>query len=124
MAGIRVKECVSTRINAGDVYHNIPSRDRQGILLETLRVLKKGGCFAIHDIMSKAKYDDIEAFAYKLRFNEKQYEISAKSVENAKTPADCLTFKAADGRKLCEDAGNDIFQKGKAYISSFTASAL
>lgn len=38
------------------VYHNIPSRDRQEILLETLRVLKKGGIFAIHDIMSKQQY--------------------------------------------------------------------
>ena len=35
------------------VYHNIPSRNRQDILLESLRVLKKGGRFAIHDIFSK-----------------------------------------------------------------------
>ena len=34
------------------VYHNIPSNDRQAILLETLRTLKKGGTFAIHDIFS------------------------------------------------------------------------
>ena len=32
---------------------------------------------------------------------------------NEKTPADCLYFKAADGRKLCKDAGNDIFQRDK-----------
>ena len=38
------------------VYHNIPSKDRQAILLETLRTLKKGGTFAIHDIFSEAKY--------------------------------------------------------------------
>ena len=49
------------------VYHNIPSRDRQTILLETLRVLKKGGTFAIHDIMSKAKYGDMQAFVKKLK---------------------------------------------------------
>ena len=49
------------------VYHNIPSRDRQAILLESLRTLKKGGCFAIHDIMSKSKYGDMDAFADKLR---------------------------------------------------------
>lgn len=49
------------------VYHNIPSRDRQAILLESLRVLKKGGCFAIHDIFSAMKYGDMEAFAEKLR---------------------------------------------------------
>ena len=37
------------------VYHNIPSKDRQAILLETLRTLKKGGTFTIHDIFSEAK---------------------------------------------------------------------
>ena len=59
-------ECFDA-VTSNYVYHNIPSRDRQAILLETLRVLKKGGCFAIHDIMSKAKYGDMEAFADKLR---------------------------------------------------------
>ncbi len=54
-------------VTSNYVYHNILSNDRQGILLETLRVLKKGGTFAIHDIMSSAKYGDIEAFANKLR---------------------------------------------------------
>ena len=49
------------------VYHNIPVRDRQEILMETLRVLKKGGTFALHDIFSKAKYGDMEAFMQKLR---------------------------------------------------------
>jgi ubiquinone/menaquinone biosynthesis C-methylase UbiE len=49
------------------VYHNIPSRDRQAILLETLRVLKKGGTFAIHDIFSKSKYGDMQAFVRKLK---------------------------------------------------------
>ena len=29
--------------------------------------LKKGGCFAIHDIMSRSKYGDIQAFIRKLR---------------------------------------------------------
>jgi ubiquinone/menaquinone biosynthesis C-methylase UbiE len=43
------------------VYHNIPG-DRQAYLLETLRVLKKGGIFAIHDIFSKAKYGDMRSF--------------------------------------------------------------
>ena len=54
-------------VTSNYVYHNIPSRDRQAILLETLRTLKKGGTFALHDIMSKSKYGDIEAFADKLR---------------------------------------------------------
>ena len=30
-------------------------------------VLKKGGCFAIHDIMSKSRYGDMQEFADKLR---------------------------------------------------------
>ncbi len=54
-------------VTSNDVYHNIPSRDRQAILLETLRVLKKGGTFAIHDIFSKDKYGDMQAFVKKLK---------------------------------------------------------
>ena len=49
------------------VYHNIPSKDRQTILIETLRVLKKGGCFAIHDIMSQSKYGNMQSFVEKLK---------------------------------------------------------
>ncbi len=48
------------------VYHNIPGR-RQAYLLETLRTLKKGGTFALHDIFSKSKYGDMQAFVKKLR---------------------------------------------------------
>ncbi len=48
------------------VYHNIPG-NRQQYLLETLRTLKKGGTFALHDIFSKAKYGDMQAFVRKLR---------------------------------------------------------
>ena len=54
-------------VTSNYVYHNIPSKDRQAILLETLRTLKKGGTFAIHDIMSKAKYGDMQAFVKKLK---------------------------------------------------------
>ena len=54
-------------VTSNYVYHNIPSSDRQKILLETLRTLKKGGTFVIHDIMSKAKYGDMESFVKKLR---------------------------------------------------------
>ncbi len=54
-------------VTSNYVYHNIPSRDRQVILLETLRTLKKGGVFAIHDIMSPSKYGDMEGFVRKLR---------------------------------------------------------
>ncbi len=48
------------------VYHNIPG-DRLKYLLETLRTLKKGGTFALHDIFSRSKYGDMQAFVKKLR---------------------------------------------------------
>ena len=48
------------------VYHNIPD-NRQSYLLETLRTPKKGGTFALHDIFSKSKYGDMQAFMKKLR---------------------------------------------------------
>ena len=41
--------------------------EEQELLLETLRVLKKGGTFAIHDLMSKARYGDMEAFVSRLK---------------------------------------------------------
>ncbi|MCR4963340.1 MAG: class I SAM-dependent methyltransferase [Firmicutes bacterium] len=53
-------------VTSNYVYHNIPG-DRQALLLETLRVLKKGGTFALHDIFSRLKYGDIQVFLQKLR---------------------------------------------------------
>ena len=49
-------------VTSNYVYHNIAGHNKQELLLETLRVLKKGGTFAIHDLMSKARYGDMEAF--------------------------------------------------------------
>ena len=54
-------------VTSNYVYHNIPGHDRQTILLETLRVLKKGGVFALHDIFSESKYGDMQSFVEKLR---------------------------------------------------------
>lgn len=54
-------------VTSNFVYHNIPAADHQTLLLETLRVLKKGGVFVIHDIMPRSKYGDMEAFAAQLR---------------------------------------------------------
>ncbi len=54
-------------VTSNYVYHNIPSRDRQAILLETLRTLKKGGTFALHDIFSASKYGDMQTFVKKLK---------------------------------------------------------
>ena len=53
-------------VTSNYVYHNIPSKNRQEILLETLRTLKKGGTFAIHDIMSKGRYGDMQKFVNEL----------------------------------------------------------
>ena len=49
------------------VYHNIFGANKQDLLKETLRVLKKGGTFAIHDLMSKHCYGDMEQFMEDLR---------------------------------------------------------
>ena len=54
-------------VTSNYVYHNIAGQDKQKLLMETLRVLKKGGTFAIHDLMSKARYGDMDAFARKLK---------------------------------------------------------
>ena len=59
-------------VTSNYVYHNITGKERQALLLETLRVLKKGGVFVIHDIFSKAKYGNMETFVAKLK--EQGYE--------------------------------------------------
>lgn len=53
-------------------YHNIPSKDRQKIILESLRVVKKGGTFAIHDLFTKSKYGDMDLLLRTLK--EQGYE--------------------------------------------------
>lgn len=53
-------------VTSNYVYHNINGADKQQLLRETLRVLKKGGTFAIHDIMSKGRYGDMESFRKQL----------------------------------------------------------
>jgi ribosomal protein L11 methyltransferase (prmA) len=54
-------------VTSNYVYHNIKGKDKQQLLVETLRVLKKGGTFAIHDIMSPREYGDMRAFVKKLK---------------------------------------------------------
>ena len=48
-------------VTSNYVYHNISGINRQELLLETLRLVKKGGTFAIHDIFSKGKYGDMRS---------------------------------------------------------------
>jgi arsenite methyltransferase len=54
-------------VTSNYVYHNIANVDKQKLLLETLRTLKKGGVFAIHDLMSPSRYGDMQMFAVNLR---------------------------------------------------------
>ena len=54
-------------VTSNYVYHNITGKDKRQLLLETLRVLKKGGTFAIHYLMSPRRYGNIQAFIQKLR---------------------------------------------------------
>jgi ubiquinone/menaquinone biosynthesis C-methylase UbiE len=54
-------------VTSNYVYHNIMGASKQELLLETLRVLKKGGFFAIHDLIEKSRYGDMQAFAEKLK---------------------------------------------------------
>ena len=49
------------------VYHNITGADKRTLLRETLRVLKKGGVFALNDDMKPQMYGDMEEFAQELR---------------------------------------------------------
>lgn len=59
-------------VTSNYVYHNIKGVDKQALILETLRLLKKGGSFAIHDLFTSRGYGDMAAFAEKLK--EQGYE--------------------------------------------------
>jgi len=54
-------------VTSNYVYHNISGKNKQDLLRETLRVLKKGGTFAIHDLMESARYGDMEKFVAELK---------------------------------------------------------
>ena len=54
-------------VTSNYVYHNIRGKNKQRLLLETFRVLKKGGVFVIHDLMNKSRYGDMNEFIKKLK---------------------------------------------------------
>ena len=54
-------------VTSNYVYHNIMGANKQDCLRETLRVLKKGGAFALHDMMTPARYGDMDAFVAELK---------------------------------------------------------
>ena len=56
------------RFQHGDANRlDFPGADTRALLRETLRVLKKGGVFALNDEMKPHMYGDMEAFAQELR---------------------------------------------------------
>lgn len=72
------------------VYHNIMGADKQALLLESLRVLKKGGVFVLHDNMKPQMYGDMNAFAKKLRdmgFEKAEYVETAAAIFGSKSRA-------------------------------------
>ena len=54
-------------VTSNYVYHNIAGKNKQELLRETLRVLKKGGTFSIHDMMEPVRYGDMEKFVQELK---------------------------------------------------------
>lgn len=72
------------------VYHNITGAAKQALLLESLRVLKKGGVFVLHDNMKPHLYGDMGAFVRKLRdmgYSEVQYVQTASAIFGSKRRA-------------------------------------
>ena len=72
------------------VYHNIMGADKHALLLESLRVLKKGGVFVLHDNMKPQMYGDMNAFVEKLKsmgFAEVRYVETAEAIFGSKQRA-------------------------------------
>jgi arsenite methyltransferase len=88
-------------VTSNYVYHNISGVNRQQLLRESLRVLKKGGTFAIHDIMSKMKYGNIERFAQELR------DEGYKEVELIRTD---------DGKFMSKKEATKMMLRGSAIL--------
>ena len=85
LSNVRFQNGDATKLPFGDesfdcvtsnyVYHNIVGRNKQELLLETLRTLKKGGTFAIHDLMGPLRYGSMK------KFQKKLYEMGYERVE-------------------------------------------
>ena len=72
------------------VYHNIMGADKHALLLESLRVLKKGGVFVLHDNMKPQMYGDMNTFVEKLKsmgFAEVRYVETAEAIFGSKQRA-------------------------------------
>lgn len=87
-------------VTSNYVYHNITGVNKQELLRETLRVLKKGGTFAIHDIMSESRYGDMKAFI------------------------DELYYEGYDKVELIDTTDGMFMSKGEAKLLGLSGSAL
>ena len=74
---------MSALVIRGYVYHNIMGADKHALLLESLRVLKKGGVFVLHDCMKPQMYGDMNTFVEKLKgmgFADVRYVKTAETI--------------------------------------------
>ena len=88
-------------VTSNYVYHNITGADKQALLRETLRVLKKGGIFAIHDLMEPSRYGDMDDFLRKLR--EEGFQ-------------EARLLPTADGTFMTRGEGKRLFLSGSTLL--------
>ena len=87
------------------VYHNIMGANKQSLLLESLRVLKKGGVFVLHDNMKPQMYGDMNAFVEKLR------EMGFEKVEYLETAAPIFGSKRRAAMMMLGDSAMIVGRK-------------
>ena len=88
-------------VTSNYVYHNVMGADKRVLLLETLRVLKKGGIFAIHDLMEPSRYGDMDDFLRKLR--EEGFQ-------------EARLLPTADGTFMTRGEGKRLFLSGSTLL--------
>ena len=88
-------------VTSNYVYHNITGADKQALLRETLRVLKKGGIFAIHDLMEPSRYGNMNDFLRRLR--EEGFQ-------------EARLLPTADGTFMTRREGKTLFLSGSALL--------
>ena len=85
----------------GRRQNTITGVNKQQLLRETLRVLKKGGTFAIHDLMDKSRYGDMEIFIKELL--EEGYE-------------EVCLIPTADGTFMTKAEASTMFLAGSTLL--------
>ena len=83
------------------VYHKLPAKDRRAAIWETLRLLKKGGTFVIHDLFTDSKYGDVQSFID---------EMKAMGYEKVEL------IDTAKGKFLTEKEAKMLFLTGSAIL--------